>query len=325
MGARLIAFAVLGIHAWAFTNVTCSCSTPSSLPKLIRKLQAYNSGLVTMDRVTRDAHLLPLTGASYMRVDVGMGWAHGKHMPGIFGDVVKDFSLKSYDPSPILTHSRLMATYNVTPIYSWCYNPFEADYTKPPANLSDWKELHRRIAAELKSNSLQTVHELYNEPDLSWAFTGSWEEYLHMSVAAAQGIKSGDPDAIIIGPAAAIPSADKLASLLKLVKTEQLPLDALSIHAYGAGIWQKHVKIAKDALAAASVQLPIHLNEVNVIDGGDPTAAAQLESYSLASRVLSTMHELLEHEEVGMANWAQFLESGEQAPSEQTGRRPYIH
>jgi hypothetical protein len=232
-------------------------------------------------------------------------------MPGIFGDVVKDCSLSTFDSAPIIDHSRLMSKYGVTPIYSWCYNPFENDFTKPAANLTEWRELHRRIASDLKSNGLNgTIHELYNEPDLSWAFTGSWEEYLQMAVAAAQGIKAGDPDAVIIGPAAAIPSAGRLASVLQLVKSKQLPLSALSVHAYGAGAWQRNVGIAKAALASAGVDIPIHLNEVNVLSGSDPTAAVQLDGYGMAARVLSTVHELLEHEEVGMANWAQFLESG---------------
>eukprot|EP01047_Picozoa_sp_COSAG01_P075640 COSAG01_NODE_13024_length_1648_cov_1.381536_1_plen_103_part_10 len=101
------------------------------------------------------------------------------------------------------------------------------------------------------------------EPDLSWSYSGSWEQYLRQAVSAAQGLKEGDPSSVIIGPAAAIPSAQRLRSLLALVSSRELPLDALSVHAYGVGVWQDHAQVAKDALAAAGMgHLPIHVNEL---------------------------------------------------------------
>ena len=289
-------------------------ASQEQLPLLTKKLQHYNSGLVTMARVQRDAHLLPLAGASYLRVDVGLGWgASSEHMSGIFGNVIRNYLLASFDPSPILQLSRLLNSSGVTPIYSWCYNPFASDFTKPQttANLTVWKALHRQIAHALRSEGLHAIHELYNEPDLSWSYTGTWTEYLQQAVAAAQGLKEGNPSSVIIGPAAAIPSAERLRSLLALVSSGELPLDALSIHAYGAGVWQDHARIAKDALAVAGLDhLPIHINELNPVSTADPNASLRLDSFALASMVLDTIAKLLSYPQVTMANWAQFLESG---------------
>jgi hypothetical protein len=140
------------------------------LPSLTKTLQHYNSGLVTMARMQRDAHLLRLAGASHLRVDVGLGWGTGgDHMPGIFGDVIRGFSLESFDPSPILQLSRLLNESGVVPIYSWCYNPFASDFTQPQssaANLTTWRQLHRHIARALSSAGLPAIHELYNVSDV---------------------------------------------------------------------------------------------------------------------------------------------------------------
>ena len=299
----------------AETYVSVDFGIVSHLPSLTRKVQAYNSGLVTMTRLARDAHLLPRVGASFLRIDVGLGWdssvkrvyqlALRTHMPGILGNVISDFDLSSFSFDPILKLSEMLNQYRVTPIYSWCYNPFDADFTKPVTNLTEWSELHRLISFNMRKHNLPAIHELYNEPDLPWAFTGSWEQYQAMAAAAAKGLKAGDPNCTIIGPAAAVPTPERLAGLLQLVKSGQLPLNGLSVHAYGAGAWQTNVEILKAALEKASVKLPIHLNEVNV-----ETDPAQLNSYALAASIFSTIHELLEHEEVTMANWAQLMESG---------------
>ena len=72
-GAAPAASRELPAPAPTAVRVDVACGNASS-PPLVRKLQAYNSGLVSMARTRRDAHLLPLSGASKLRLDVGLGW-----------------------------------------------------------------------------------------------------------------------------------------------------------------------------------------------------------------------------------------------------------
>ena len=297
-------------------NLTVSCES-SDTPNLTKKFQAYTSGIVKLNRIIRDAHLLQPAGATYLRVDVGLGWTSDtdhRDFPGVFNAVIKDQTLDRFDFSPVQQLSQSLHEEGVIPVYAWAYNPFDVDYKSSPSNLSAWRELHHRLAAGLRTRGLPVIHELYNEPDLNWAFTGSWSDYLQMAVAASEGLRSGDPDACIIGPAVAIPSAQKLESFLTLVSNGTIPLHALSVHAYGQpiiGPWQKNLALAQQALDEAGLpSLPIYINELNPLGPSDPDRKTKLRSYAFAATAMATMSELLEHTNVKMVNWAQFLDSG---------------
>lgn len=300
----------------AAVNLEVSCNI-SATPLLTKKFQAYTSGIVALDRIIRDAYLLRPAGATYMRVDVGLGWTPNtdhRAFPGIFNTVIKDQKLDHFDFSAVKKLSQSLHDLGVTPVYAWAYNPFSIDYKSAPTNLSQWRELHRRLAAGLRTQGYPAIHELYNEPDLNWAFTGSWSDYLQMAIAASEGLRDGDPDARIIGPAMAIPSADKLDAFLSLVSNGTIPLHALSIHAYGQpiiGPWQTNLVLAQKALDKAKLSsLPIYINELNPLGPSDPNRKSKLSSYTFAAVAMDTMSALLEHDDLKMVNWAQFLDSG---------------
>jgi hypothetical protein len=292
-----------------------------------KKFQPYNAGCVLMDRVARDAHLLREIGARFLRVDGGMGWdTASKHMPGAFGSVVEATPGGGIgvDSSAVANYTDILDAQEVRPVYSWAYTPTplqppNGSWNSGPRNLTLWNEVHRKLAESLKGTG--AVFELYNEPDLSWALTAPWPHYLDMYAAAAKGVRAGDPAARIIGPAMALyptnstPEHKKLATFLAFVGQNKLPMDALSIHAYGAANWRTHLRVARQALKSGPPSLaktPIQLTEINVVDTTSPHAVqrAELNNYTIAAAMLSMIAELNRAVDVELVYWAQFQEPG---------------
>lgn len=149
---------------------------------------------------------------------------------------------------------------------------------------------------------------MYNEPDLRWAYTGTWDDYVSMFRAGARGIVRADPSASIIAPAMAVPDKERIPRVLSAAAEERINISGVSVHAYGEkATWQAHIAEARAALE----QFPefnnatIHLNELNV-----EVDQAKRSSYTMASRIFSTLVALLEEDHLGMVNWAQFQDSG---------------
>ena len=321
-----------------------------ALPPLRKMFKAYNSGLVSMERTARDAHLLAAIGATAMRIDVGMGWdTHRKGMPGVFGSVVEaavavnetqrataGSTALRYDFSPIHAMSDILHSVGATPVYSWCYTPTplqaNGDWRSGPTDLDSWYTMHRNIANATRSweaglgggdggsrngnANAKVVHEIYNEPDLSWSLTASWSQYLLMYKAAASAIRDVSTYNCIIGPAAAVPTVEKLGQFLSFVDAHNLPLCAISVHAYGSsGQWQANLAVTKQALRegpARFASTPIHINELNTVSALLPAEQqrALLDNFTMASSILGTISALIADAAVEQVHWAQFLESG---------------
>jgi hypothetical protein len=315
-------------HPCSTASTSSASSASSSLYPLVKKFQAYNAGLVMLDRLARDAHLLHGLGAKWMRVDGGLGWDNRTpHLPGVFGSVVEAGPLHgtiTLNSQPIAEYTAILAAQDVRPVYSWAYTPTPfrtagGDWRSGPNNITLWSEMHRQLAKALIGTG--AVHELYNEPDLDWALNAPWTRYLDMYKAGAEGIRAADPAAQVIGPAMALyPTEDKdehakLNSFLTFVDAHKLPLDALSIHAYGAANWSSHLDTARTALKRGPPSLAgtkIHLNEINSVDTTAPHAEqyASLNNYTIAASVLGMVAELIAAVDVEQVHWAQFQEPG---------------
>jgi len=144
---------------------------------LAKKFQAYNAGCALFDRVSRDSHLLRGVGAEWLRLDGGMGWDPASHhMPGVFGSIVEAApgGGLQLDLEPVANYTAVLREQGVKPLYSWAYTPKplqgpHGGWTSGPDNLTAWREMHRQLARSLRGSG--AAHELYNEPDLSWALS----------------------------------------------------------------------------------------------------------------------------------------------------------
>ena len=69
-----------------------------------------------------------------------------------------------------------------------------------------WEELCRNIAAYFKAKDIRlAAHEVWNEPDFNGSFfSGDWVDYIDTYIAATKGIRSANPDAVVVGMSAAL-------------------------------------------------------------------------------------------------------------------------
>ena len=117
----------------------------------------------------------------------------------------------------------------------------------------------------------------------------------------------------MIGPALALyPTGNaaehaKLTTFLTFVDGHKLPLDALSIHAYGASNWRAHLATTRRALKLGPASLrhtKIYLTEINTVDTSSSHSVqrASLDNYTIAASVLAMIAELNSAEDVAQVN-----------------------
>jgi len=339
-------------------------------PPVVHKVAAYNSGLVPLARYERDLSLVAALNVAELRVDVGLGWnsaAAAHHLPGIWGDAVLTGKVHpnatcggaSYNTSAVVALHALLRSYAIQPLYAIGYVPpplqsVRGDWTSPPIDVATcWREMHgallRPIARTTRFPAAAAAAadgdfrvEMYNEPDLIWAFTGDWNEYLAMYRAGVHGVVDavGNLSTVrVVGPAAAIGDVALLAAFIRNARaaaesaaTMAPPLDALTLHTYGnrTAAWEPTVQRGRAAIAAAAAapgpgmsgggasrSLGIELNEFNVL----PTDAARggytpaerdaiLNGHRLAPLLLRALAALLHFPDVTRIHWAQTMDSG---------------
>src|SRR5262245_56732207 len=172
-------------------------------PPLVKKYGVMNSGVVPMDRSRRDFPKLSLLRADSMRIDLSIGkgdaWA-ARLIDGTPNDLRYDFTL-------IDELSRLTSRQGVLPYWSFSYMPLPLQtdgWRSPPRDLARWGEAARSFARHFRDAGIPIgAYEIYNEPDYDDFFTGTRDQYLAMYRAAARGMREGDPDAVVGGPALA--------------------------------------------------------------------------------------------------------------------------
>jgi xylan 1,4-beta-xylosidase len=98
---------------------------------------------------------------------------------------------------------------NVLPYWSYDYmpetlQPVTGDYKSPPMNLPAWQAVLHAFAAHFRATGHRVGYqEIYNEPDNRDFWSGTEDNYLRLFDYGARGIKAGDPDAVVVGPALA--------------------------------------------------------------------------------------------------------------------------
>jgi hypothetical protein len=73
-------------------------------------------------------------------------------------------------------------------------------FTAEPADIEDWRNFVRTVATRYKGRI--QAYEIWNEPNLQDFWTGSMEQMITLTKEASQIIRSIDPGALIVSPAA---------------------------------------------------------------------------------------------------------------------------
>ena len=113
----------------------------------------------------------------------------------------------------------------------------------PPASPDAWGQFIgvfvRHLIDRYGANEVrQWYFEVWNEPNLTWFFSGTQADYFAMYKAAAQAIKAVDPKLRVGGPSTA--AAQWMPEFLGFCAQENLPVDFVSTHIY-AGDDQKEL------------------------------------------------------------------------------------
>jgi xylan 1,4-beta-xylosidase len=111
---------------------------------------------------------------------------------------------------------------------------YEANIT-PPASMEDWgafiQTFVKHLVDRYGANEVrQWYFEVWNEPNLSWFFAGTRQEYFEMYKAAANAVKSVDPALRVGGPATS--AVQWIPEFLDYCTRENLPVDFVSTHIY---------------------------------------------------------------------------------------------
>jgi len=295
-------------------------------PPLFKKFDQYNAGCINpYSNYNRDLDKLSEVDAHSLRIDLSIGkndctFSNPQVVQGTPTNITYDFHI--LDDLVTKLNAR-----NVLPLWSWCYIPVPlqdgGDWTNLKESIPNWpdlfREIHRQYALHFKNAGLRIgFHEIGNEPDLFGVFLNQDDfnnRYFEMYKNGALGIKDGDPDAVIGGPAYAIgESIPANGGFLDYVKTNKLPLDFCSFHSYLDGTrWPGEMDGIADGLDSRGFKTTdILIDEfswLNSANGGNAGANSALNFYAAAARTLETMNTILKRTDVTFINWAQFMES----------------
>lgn len=289
-------------------------------PLIKSKFAVFNSGIVPADTYERDAAQFGVVRPESLRIDLAWGtdWAGWASQPiqGTANDLAYDFGEMDRIAEIINQHGCL-------PYWSYCYNPTPlqeppGNWQGVPSDMDAWGRVLQDVAAHyrtLRDTNPVGYHEVYNEPDNTDFFLGAMTDYFAMYERGSLGIREGDPEALVGGPALAF-TKDWIGPFIDFVAERKLPFDFFSTHIYGTndlfdGLTAM-LNVSRDSLdrhpELATVE--IHLNEFNSYPIDYPLDGTQ-QKHRLAAAFLRDMAFLLERPELTLVHWAQFLDSGQ--------------
>jgi hypothetical protein len=309
------------LAGWA--NTVADFSTQMD-PPLLKKFSSYDAGLEGVyNNLPRDLGNVTQLDSDTFRFDlsIGKGPSQGDGMGGDPQVVTGTPDSLSYNFSELDNAAQMLKNVNNWPLYSWCYVPlpFQAggDWTHLDDTIPNWQgdyqQMFSQFASHYRQLGIRIYNEVYNEPDLTWAMnSANWpNDYYTMYQYAAQGLRQGDPDAIVGGDACAI--GEISGGFISFVANNNLPLDFMSFHNYMGGTSWPNGPNAVESNLAGYPQFnttDVFLDEFSFYSGSDDSATAPCNVYSAAANVLDKCNMLLGWTDITRVNWAQFMNAG---------------
>ena len=315
-------------------NFSSSANNP-----LLKKFNAYSTTIDGGDhnnyytRNNRDFGKVLAINAPTYRLDLAMGkpdcWASNM--------VTGTAQNRVYRWNEIDDFASKCNQNNIMPYVSWCYipTPFQQngnwrDLNEGIPNWENlWGDMHADLAAHMKSVlTVPMYHEIYNEPDLGaffWNVLNQQNEnvaflqrddftqrYNQMYKAGSLGVRRGNSDAIVGGPAFAVAEI-YAGGFLDYVQSNNLPLDFFSMHQYrDSGPWPGRVNAVRDGLQSRGMnQVPIHISEYNYEELTWANDNFYGHYFQGASKAMVYIKEMMDSfQDIEKIHWAQFLNAG---------------
>jgi xylan 1,4-beta-xylosidase len=284
-------------------------------PPLVKKFAQYNAGIPKIQDYNDHLALIDEVNADSLRLDLGIG-KDNYIATDVVGGTIDNIT---YNFTPLDQLTQMLNNRNVLPYYSWCYVPkplqrVPGDFRTLIQDWAKFRAVYTQYAQHYKQLGQRIgYHEVYNEPDLSdWFLLESFETFLQMYKYGSLGLKDGDPDAVIGGPALATAEVGNHPRMFTdFVAQENLPLDFFSFHVYWTEYpYLQELQFVRDALASNHRfdTVPIHINELNWSSGWQDATSIN-NHYQFGSHVFEVFKQILETPDVTFTNWAQFMES----------------
>ncbi|HET6386119.1 MAG TPA: hypothetical protein VFJ58_22235 [Armatimonadota bacterium] len=271
----------------------------------------YQTPFLSLDDLERAVQLLSEVGVHDVRYELAWGkpdaldFAQAKPHP-VFAMVDRlSAALKKNDITPML-------------VMGYCPNPLKSRavweaWKDLPNNLDEWQAITRAYAEHLRDNDGVSApfYEVWNEPDLSLGnppvkvfFMGGPADYGSLYHHAAAGIKRGDSDSLVGGPAIAWQT-----EYFKALLDSGAPVDFASIHSYAnfpvqLGLMRQTIHSSPNEDLHDT--LPIFLTEYASYESF--TADGPNSRYPAAARFFRDVNGLLQETDTPKVYWAQWVD-----------------
>lgn len=289
----------------AQTIVTADFSIWEEDP-LVKKIGLYQTPLTTRTILERDMPRLSELESRTMRYEI----AWGKNVfaqptvSGSVGSLLYDFSGIDYFFNKARPHCQsLVISHGYCPPM---LVPGGGTWQSVPSDLEAWGKVNRSASSHWRETGITNHYvEIWNEPDL-WIFSNfGVEEYKEIYRYGATAVRVGDPDVKIGGPVGA--GSGWHLPLVQFAKSNSLPLDFLSGHAYGEITWQ--LDAMRDALRQlGNNQAEMLLTEYSPYQGSDMGENGKVEHAEAAMTFFNALPTLLAYHDLSYVNWAQYID-----------------
>ena len=286
-------------------------------PPLVKKFSVMNAGILPLARYQRDLGMAAALGLPSLRIDLSIGKKVGWKRQFVEGTAERP----EYDWAELDVLTDRLTAMGIRPCYAFCYMPKplqqHGNWRSPPSDLASWREVNRAFAEHHRGRG--TLLEVYNEPDFREFFVGTRDEYFDLYREGARGMRDGDPDASIGGPALAF-STEWIAPFLDAIPGEDVPLDFFSFHTINVPLQAPstrdvafaRLQEVREALAARRRfdTTEIHLNEYHPTKSTAGGLETPSDSLELAVTLLQDFEAFLEEGDLSGVHWAQLMDSG---------------
>ena len=304
---------IVAIAANSQITVNVYCDQWAEYP-LVKKIGLYQTPLVSKEWLARDMPKLAELEARSMRYEMACGKDDLYGQPCVTGSA-KNLTYNLTDINYLLTQAKryspvLVISHGYTPTLLQSRPTEWSGFMDRPTDLDTWAAINERFAKEWKAKRYTNSYvEIWNEPDLKDGFfTGTVDDYLDIYQSAAPAVNKGYADIKVGGPAGAFNGWHQ--PLVDRVKANNLPLDFLSGHAYGAEYaWQL------DAMRSALTRLgnneaEMLLTEYSPYAAADYQKDGPVERAEAAMTFFNALPGMLECPDLTYVNWAQYIDPG---------------
>ena len=299
-------FALFGVVSTAPAQTfNASFSTPVD-PALVKdKFGVYQTPLGTQTNIQNASPLLSEAGVRDLRYELGVG----KSGDLAYDQVGGSSTSPTYNFASIDGLLNSWSVANVFPLIAFTYDPLplqtDGNFQDVPSNLGTWGNVNSAYASHFRNSDGRpgVWFEEWNEPDLSNGsgkvfFNGNQTDYGHVYSNGASGVRSGDSDARVGGPAVAYDT-----TYLTQSGILNDPIDFVSIHSYAN--YSSQLSNLRSTVTGHP-NLPLLITEYNSYTSFGDNAACSL--HQAAAAFFNDVSGLITNTDTPKVYWAQWID-----------------